>query len=134
MSETEHYKLYVTDDDSEKFKTWREKMNGAEDSNMQKIDTALSEKAEASVLVTATLSTDAWECDSAPYTQTLDVEGLTADQNGNIFLAQNATSDERAAAVVARLSVTGQAEGQLTITADGTKPSMDIPVGIILLG
>lgn len=134
MSETENYKLYITDEETEKFKDWRQKMNGTVDSNMHKIDAALSEKAEASTTVEATLSIEGWEGDQAPYTQTIDVEGLTADQNGSISLSQSVTPDQRAAAVVARLTVSGQSEGTLTISADGVKPTEELPVNIILLG
>lgn len=46
MSETKNYKLHLTDDSSERFLDWRNEMNGVEDSNMVKIDTALGEKAD----------------------------------------------------------------------------------------
>ena len=46
MSETTNYGLYLEDDASAKFQTWRQKMNGSGQSNMVKIDTALGEKAE----------------------------------------------------------------------------------------
>lgn len=41
MSETSNYKLYITDDNTERFLDWRNKMNGVSDSNMTKIDTIL---------------------------------------------------------------------------------------------
>lgn len=84
--------------------------------------------------VSGTLATASWAGSSAPYTQTLTVTGLGATQNGSISVAQSATADQRAAASKAKLSVTGQAAGSLTITADGTKPTIDIPVTVILLG
>ena len=46
MSETTNYGLYLEDDASAKFQTWRQKMNGSGQSNMVKIDTALGEKAD----------------------------------------------------------------------------------------
>ena len=46
MSETIHYNLHLTDDSSERFIDWREAMNGPNDSNMTKIDTALWDKYE----------------------------------------------------------------------------------------
>lgn len=42
--ETENYGLYLEDDDTTDFKTWREKINGPDDSNMKKIDAALADK------------------------------------------------------------------------------------------
>ena len=56
------------------------------------------------------------------------------DANGNISVAQNATIEQRDAARMAMLSVIGQSEGQLIISADGEMPEVDIPVVVILLG
>jgi hypothetical protein len=134
MSETANYGLYLTNDSSERFLDWREKMNGTEDSNMMKIDAALGTKANNSVPVYATLLASAWVGVDAPYTQELAVEGLSETQNGTISVAHTATADQREVAREAMLSVIGQADGKLTIVADGEMPELDIPVYIILLG
>jgi len=134
MSETTNYKLHLTDDSSERFQDWRNAMNGPDDSNMVKIDTALGEKANSSVSVAAVLLSMAWAGINPPFTQTLVVEGLTATQNGTISVAHNATSEQREIAREAMLSVVGQEEGKLLIAADGELPERDIPVYIILLG
>lgn len=134
MSETANYKLYITDDSSEKFLNWREKMNGTTDSNMMKIDAALGEKANSSVVVNATLLASAWAGLDSPFTQELSVPGLTAAQNGTISVAHSATAEEREIAREAMLSVIGQEDGKLMIAADGEMPEFDIPVYIILLG
>ena len=132
MSETTNYKLHLTDDSSERFQDWRNAMNGPDDSNMVKIDTALGEKANSSVSVAAVLLSTAGI--NPPFTQTLVVEGLTATQNGTISVAHNATSEQREIAREAMLSVIGQEAGKLLIAADGELPERDIPVYIILLG
>lgn len=134
MSETTNYGLYITSDSSEKFLEWRTKMNGTENSNMVKIDTALGEKANSSVLVSATLLASAWTGIDSPFTQDITVTGLTATQNGTISVAHNATFEQREMAREAMLSVVGQEDGKLTIAADGEMPDIDIPVYIILLG
>lgn len=134
MSETTNYKLHLTGDNTEKFLDWREKMNGTEDSNMIKIDNALGEKANSSVAIYTTLLASAWVGVNAPFTQELSVEGLTASQNGVIDVAHDATATQREIAREAMLSVVGQADGTLTIAADGEMPEFDIPVYIILLG
>ena len=79
------------------------------------------------------LKTSNWSGTSAPYTQTISVSGLTAAASGDIGLAQTATAEQRAAARAAMLCVTGQAAGTLTITADGDKPTVDIPVTVTIL-
>lgn len=131
---TANYGLYITDDSSERFLEWRTKMNGTESSNMVKIDTALGEKANSSVLVSATLLASAWTGVDSPFTQDITVTGLTATQNGTISVAHNATFEQREMAREAMLSVVGQENGKLTIAADGEMPDIDIPVYIILLG
>lgn len=97
-------------------------------------DAALGTKANNSVPVYATLLASAWVGVDAPYAQELAVEGLSETQNGTISVAHTATADQREVAREAMLSVIGQADGKLTIVADGEMPELDIPVYIILLG
>ena len=135
MSETtKNYGLHLTNDSSEKFLDWRERMNGTSDSNMMKIDAALGEKANNSVIVTTTLLASAWVGVDAPYTQELAVDGLLKDTNGIIDVAHDATAEQREIAREAKLAITGQEDGKLIIIADGEMPEFDIPVYIILLG
>lgn len=135
MSETANYGLQLTDSDQETFLEWREKLNGQNNSNMQKIDKALGEKADHSVAVSATLLAKAWDGLDAPFTQTLSIEGIheASKQNGQIYVSQEATFEQRDIARCAMLAVIGQTEGKLTIAADGEMPEQDIPVTIILL-
>ena len=133
MSTTANYNLILTDDDQTKFKEWRESINGNSNSNMEKIDTALGEKANLSVAINAVLLMSAWSDDS-PYVQTISVEGLTADQNGIITIGQNITTEQLEDVVAADMRISDQTDGSLTVTAYGDKPTRDIPVIIILLG
>ena len=133
MSATKNYDLALTDNDQTKFKEWRESTNGNSNSNMEKIDTALGEKANLSVAINAVLLMSAWSDDS-PYVQTISVEGLTADQNGIITIGQNITTEQLEDVVAADMRISDQADGSLTVTAYGDKPTRDIPVTIILLG
>lgn len=89
MAETPNYGLYVNEDPSELFLKWREKTG----SNMTKIDKALSDKADKSRSVTATLLAASWS-DTAPYTQPISIEGLGANQNGSIAIAPGATPEQ----------------------------------------
>lgn len=128
MAETPNYGLYVNEDPSELFLSWREKTG----SNMTKIDKALSDKADKSRSVTATLLAASWS-DTAPYTQSISVEGLTANQNGSIAIAPGATPEQLQAATDAVLSVSAQTDGGLTVSAGHAKPSVDIPVVVVIL-
>lgn len=135
MSQTEKYGLYVTEStDDPKFLELRQQLCGNEDSNMTKIEAALNTKADSSKPIIGTLLASAWAGVDSPFTQELAVEGLSAAQNGTISVAHNATITQREAARNALLSIIGQADGTLTIVADGEMPEVDIPVVVILLG
>lgn len=133
MSATKNYDLALTDNDQTKFKEWRESINGNSNSNMEKIDTALGEKANLSVAISAVLVMSAWS-ENAPYSQTISVDGLTEEQNGIITIGQNITTEQIEDVVAADIRISSQADGSLTVTAYGDKPTRDIPVTIILLG
>lgn len=132
--ETTNYKLFLTDNSSMDFLTWREKMNGQSDSNMVKIDAALGEKAKSSVSINLVLSASNWTGADTPFTQEIAVNGLTATNNGNISIAHSATMEQRTAARDAMLAITGQQDGKLIVSADGELPEVDIPVTVIIIG
>lgn len=79
--------------------------------------------------VTVTLPAAGW----AEGRQTMPVSGLSAAQDGFAQIAQSATDAQRTAARNAVLSITGQAANQLTISADGEIPAVDIPITVVLL-
>ena len=58
-----------------------------------KILTILDEAATLSNIKTATLSASSWSGDSAPYTYTLAVNGVTATSNQELLPALNITSE-----------------------------------------
>lgn len=132
MSETTNYKLHLTDDNSERFLDWRKAMNGTDNSNMVKIDVALANKADHSDFVFDVLKSAAWDGSSPPFTQTIQIEGLTAEQNGIIDVAQNITDEQFQVACDAKMRISKQTDGNLTVRADGDKPSCDIPVALMI--
>lgn len=83
--------------------------------------------------VSATLSTT-WTGSAAPYTQTVTVTGMTSAKNGFIGLAPSATTEQRAAAAAAKLMLTSQGTNTVTITADGDKPTVTLPIVVTLFG
>lgn len=85
--------------------------------------------------ITATLTVADWT-GSGPYTQTINAAEVTADsaQVVEVGLADAATADQREAARTALLSPTGKAAGSITITADGEKPAIDLPVAVVIFG
>ena len=85
-----------------------------------------------STQVSATLTTT-WS-GSGPYTQNVTIAGMTAAKNGMVGLAPSATAAERTAAKAASLMLTSQGADTITVTADGDKPTIAIPIVVALLG
>jgi hypothetical protein len=102
--------------------------------NMVLIDTAMGERAMKSVIIAKTLTSAGWLGSSAPYTQTVDIEGLAADANGTVGLAPTATAAQMEAAADAKLLVTAQAAGSITVSAFGDKPTINLPIQILIVG
>ena len=98
------------------------------------ITAALAGKAVKSVAVTVTATVAGWK-GTGPYTQTINVTGVTASNNIIAGLASSATSEQRAAAREAAMAVTAQGAGTIAITCDGSSaPTVDLPVAVIILG
>lgn len=85
---------------------------------------------DGSVAVTATLLASGW---STLGSQTLIINGLSADANGMISLPQGASQEQIYAAMDANLHISGQSENSLTITAANATPTIDIPVVVVVL-
>ncbi len=134
MSETANYGLYVTDDSSEMVIDVRKKVFGETNSNMTKIDNILAQKAENSRYIDTVLKASAWIGSDSLVTQTLTIDALTDLQNGIINISQNISREQFEEACAAKLYVSGQENGRLTISVAGQIPSCDIPVTLILIG
>ena len=102
-------------------------------SDITGLSTTLAGKAAVSVAYTATLTAASWT-GTGPYTQTVTVTGLPAGAKGVVGLADSATAAQREAARDAMLVKTAQDAGSVTITADGDKPTINIPIVITEVG
>lgn len=83
-------------------------------------------------VVTANLSTT-WN-GSGPYNQTVTVSGVTSSKTLIVGLDGSASQTQRAAASAAKLCATGQGTNTVTITADGTQPTVQIPIVVMIWG
>ncbi len=137
MQTTENINLYLEDEDTTKFLDWRNKIAGVNGSNMQKIDAEFGKKADKSKTISFTLSPSDWVGEAAPYTQEVTLTDLNSVDggklNGIIGLARGASQEEIDAAADAQLDVAAQSADSITISARGDKPSIGIPVSLIIL-
>ena len=84
--------------------------------------------------VPATLFASNWTGASAPYTYTLAVTGVTANSNQELLPALNITEEQLTALQAANIQDGGQAANSVTLTAFGDKPTIDLPIRVIVRG
>ena len=90
--------------------------------------------AGTSETVTATLLAASWTGSSAPYTYTLAVTGVTATSNQELLPALTITKEQLTALQAANIQDGGQAVNSVTLTAFGDKPTIDLPIRVIVRG
>jgi hypothetical protein len=95
-----------------------------------KIDNA----AAKSSLTTATLTAAGWTGSALPYSQTISVSGVTVTSVNEILPGASITADQLEALQAANLQDGGQAAGSITVSAWGDKPTIDLPIRIIIRG
>lgn len=71
---------------------------------------------------------------TAPFTNEMEVEGVTESNIVEIGLSENATSNQVKAWNNANIVDGGQSEGSITLRAWGMKPTENIPVNVIVRG
>ena len=84
--------------------------------------------------VPATLFASNWTGASAPYTYTLAVTGVTANSNQELLPALNITEEQLTVLQAANIQDGGQAANSVTLTAFGDKPTINLPIRVILRG
>lgn len=88
--------------------------------------------AKKSTVVNTTLSASSWSGSSSPYTYVLSVSGVTATNVNEINFSSSATDAQVEAYQNAMLKDGGQSNGKITLKATGDKPTVDIPITIIV--
>ena len=79
-----------------------------------------------------TVLSTGWSSES-PYTQTLTATGVTSTNNIIVGLGSTATSEQYNAANAARFICSGQANNSITLKCYGVKPTVNIPINVVIL-
>lgn len=102
--------------------------------NVTGLTDTLNAKADKSVEVPKTLLASAWVGASAPYTLALTVDDVTTTSEQVLLPSTAITQTQLAALQVANIQDAGQSANTINLKAWGTKPTIDIPIRVILRG
>lgn len=83
---------------------------------------------------TASLSANNWTGTTAPFTYVLAVSGVTATSIQEILPPTNVTAAQLTAMQAANITDGGQTTNQITLRAFGVKPTIALPIRIIIRG
>lgn len=75
-----------------------------------------------------------WTGTTAPYTYTLTISGITNTSNQEVLPSLSITQTELSALQSANIQDGGQSTDTMIILAWGSKPTIDIPIRVILRG
>lgn len=92
----------------------------------------LTGKADCSDSLDLTATAVGWS-DTEPSTQVINAVGVTADNN-ILVGGGSLTAQQLEAMISAQIMCTAQANGTITLTAYGEKPTIDLPIAVIILG
>ena len=90
--------------------------------------------AAQSTTTEATLSAASWSGDSAPYTYTLTVNGVTDTSTQEIVFATSINLEQLTAGQNANIQDGGQSANTIVLKAWGEKPTVDLPIRVIMRG
>ena len=82
------------------------------------------------------LSVNNWYGDNAPYTYMVSVDNVSTDSNVSLMVTDGTEIEQYNAITTADITITstGVGEGIIILTAFGTKPTIDIPITIVVNG
>ena len=81
-----------------------------------------------------TLLAASWSGDSAPYTYSLTVSGVTSTSTNDLNPSLSITSEQLEALQLANIVDGGQSTDTIVLKAYGTKPTIDIPIRVHVKG
>ncbi|MGI6751075.1 MAG: hypothetical protein ACOX4U_00420 [Anaerovoracaceae bacterium] len=100
--------------------------------NMDIIDSEV--KKIYSSVISVTLSAASWTGSSAPFSITVPVAGVTTTSANEVLPSLTITAAQLEALQSANIQDGGQATGSITLKAFGDKPSINLPLRVIVRG
>ena len=107
--------------------------NGAVTAELNNINDRL-DNVTASKTVDITLQASKWQGDSAPYNNTFGVDGITATNDVIVIPKRGITVEQEKAMSKAKIITGVQNDRNLNLFAYGKKPTIDLPITIIIKG
>lgn len=101
------------------------------ETNMETLETI---KANKTIIKTVTLEAAGWTGNEPPYSYTISMEEVTADNNIEVTYPVAPTQEVYEQLTSAGLCGGSQSAGSMTLLAYGDKPTMDLPVTIFVKG
>ena len=99
-----------------------------------KIVARLNAKANMSTVLSLTIPASGWAGSSAPFTNTITATGVTENNWLELTTPAGITGDEIEALANADIRQIGQGTDSMTFYAHGDKPTIDVPITIIIRG
>ena len=88
---------------------------------------------EPAIVKNVTAPASGWSGSAAPYTNTISVVGVTADNIVEVSLTNTATDAQVTACMDAQIAKATQAVGKITLYAYGEKPTVNLPITAIII-
>lgn len=98
------------------------------------VESSVSNKANKSTVETVTVVASDWIGDDAPYTNSISVSGVSADNFIEVLTPSSVTDEQYAAYSSANITKITQSDNSITLYAYGIKPTIDLPITVIVRG
>lgn len=96
------------------------------------LNTKITNRLQEVPTLSLTASKSSWSS-SSPYTQTITATGVTASNSIVVGLGTSLTEDQYDAAADAKIICSAQAANSITLKCLGDKPTVDIPISVLVM-
>ena len=108
--------------------------NGSKGGTGDRGETGPAGKDAVTSAVSLTILSTAWTGSEAPFTATVACSGVTASNHIIVGAGGALTAEQQAAMAAAMIVCTAQGADNITLSAFGTVPTIDLPVNVMIVG